>query len=46
MPAILLARKLANQEIGKTGATPCVDLITLEEYLSELGYMNNTWEET
>jgi hypothetical protein len=46
MPAILLARKLANREISKTGATPCVDLITLDEYLSALGDMNITWEET
>ncbi|MEN8207254.1 MAG: saccharopine dehydrogenase NADP-binding domain-containing protein [Pseudomonadota bacterium] len=46
MPAILLARKLANQEIGKTGATPCMDLITLNEYLSALGNMNITWQVT
>lgn len=46
MPAILLARKLANQEIGKTGATPCVDLITLNEYLSALGEMNISWQAT
>jgi len=44
MPAILLARKLANREIAKTGATPCVDLITLDEYLSALGDMNITWQ--
>lgn len=46
MPAILLARKLANREIDKTGATPCVDLITLDEYLSALGDMNITWQVT
>ena len=45
MPAILLARKLANREIRETGATPCVDLITLDEYLSALGAMNITWQE-
>ncbi|MEN8205430.1 MAG: saccharopine dehydrogenase NADP-binding domain-containing protein [Pseudomonadota bacterium] len=46
MPAILLARKLAKQEIGRTGATPCVDLITLDEYLSALGDINITWQVT
>jgi saccharopine dehydrogenase-like NADP-dependent oxidoreductase len=46
MPAILLARKLVNREIVKTGATPCVDLITLDEYLSALGDMNISWQVT
>lgn len=36
MPAILLARKLARREIARRGATPCVDLIELTEYLGAL----------
>ncbi len=36
MPAILLARKLARGELSITGATPCVDLIGLDEYLGAL----------
>ena len=36
MPAILLARKLARGELVRVGATPCVDLIGLEEYLGAL----------
>lgn len=36
MPAILLARKLARGEIDRRGAMPCLDLITLDEYLAAL----------
>lgn len=36
MPAILLARRLACGAISRRGATPCVDLITLEDYLAAL----------
>lgn len=36
MPAILLARKLARDEIHRSGAAPCVDLIDLDEYLLAL----------
>ena len=36
MPAILLARKLAREEIDRRGALPCVDLIDLHEYLGAL----------
>lgn len=36
MPAVLLARKLARGEVGARGATPCVDLIGLDEYLRAL----------
>ena len=36
MPAILLARKLARGELDRQGATPCVDLIGLDEYLGAL----------
>lgn len=36
MPAILLARKLARGAINARGATACVDLIDLDEYLAAL----------
>lgn len=36
MPAILLARRLALGMIERRGATPCLDLITLEDYLAAL----------
>jgi NAD(P)-dependent dehydrogenase (short-subunit alcohol dehydrogenase family) len=35
-PAILLARKLARGEVDRFGATPCLDLIGLDEYLAAL----------
>jgi hypothetical protein len=35
-PAILLARKLARDELCRRGALPCVDLIPLDEYMSAL----------
>jgi len=36
MAAVALARKLARPEFTVRGATPCVGLLTLEEYLHEL----------
>ncbi|MGH1457248.1 MAG: saccharopine dehydrogenase NADP-binding domain-containing protein [Alphaproteobacteria bacterium] len=36
MPAILMAKKLASGEITMTGATPCISLITRDEYLDAL----------
>lgn len=36
MPAILLAKKLARDEIATRGDTPCLDLIGLDEYLAAL----------
>jgi hypothetical protein len=36
MPAIILARKLARDEVGMRGALPCLDLIGLAEYLAAL----------
>lgn len=46
MPAILLTRKLAQGEIDRTGATPCLDLITLEEYLAALEDLDISWQES
>lgn len=34
MPAILLARRLARGEVSARGATPCLDLIDLNDYLA------------
>jgi hypothetical protein len=36
IPAIILAKKLAQGEETVTGAMPCVGMVTLEEYLTEL----------
>jgi hypothetical protein len=36
IPAIILAKKLASGLLTETGAKPCVAMVLLEEYLSEL----------
>lgn len=36
VPAIILARKLASENLQGAGATPCVGMVSLEEYLKEL----------
>lgn len=46
MAAILMAKKLADGKITKTGATACLDLITLEEYLEGLSEFHIQWQET
>ena len=46
MPAILLAKKLANDEITHRGAMPCVGMISRSEYLAALGEMDISWTET
>lgn len=40
VPAIVLAQKLVEHRLDKIGAMPCIGLITLEEYLSELNDFN------
>lgn len=40
MPAILLAKKLANNQISNFAAQPCVGLITLNEYLAALNHLD------
>lgn len=45
MPAILLAKKLANDEIKDRGATPCVGIISKKEYLDALEEMDISWTE-
>ncbi|MBB3035123.1 saccharopine dehydrogenase family protein [Alteriqipengyuania lutimaris] len=42
MPAILIARKLAAGEAIDAGARPCLDLITLDEYLAALDGLDIT----
>ena len=36
IPAILLAKRILQEEIVETGAIPCMHLISLESYLAEL----------
>jgi hypothetical protein len=36
MAAVALVRKLATEKFWGKGATPCVDIVTLDEYLYEL----------
>lgn len=44
MPAILMVRKLANNEITETGACPCVGFITLADYLMGLREFDIKWK--
>jgi saccharopine dehydrogenase-like NADP-dependent oxidoreductase len=44
MPSILMTRKLARGETEKRGAYPCMDFITLDEYLGALGELDIQWE--
>jgi len=46
MPAIILAKKLANNEITNTGATPCVGIISKAEYLEALGELDISWTQS
>lgn len=45
MPAILIAKNIANYTETKRGAFPCVGFITKDEYLSALAEMDITWVE-
>ena len=36
IPAIILAKKLADKKMMLDGATPCIGLVTLQEYANEL----------
>jgi len=44
MPAILMSKKLANDEIKETGACPCVGFITLDDYLTGLSEFDIKWQ--
>ncbi len=46
MPAILLARKLAREDITQTGAYACMGFITKDEYLDALNQFDIHWNET
>jgi Saccharopine dehydrogenase NADP binding domain len=39
VPAVVLARKILAGTFTRTGALPCVGMITLKEYLDELGHL-------
>lgn len=44
MPAIVLTKKIVKNEISSTGAYPCMNFITLNEYLDGLKDMDISWE--
>lgn len=44
-PSIILSKKLANNTIQTTGAIPCMDLISLDEYLAEFKGLDIQWRE-
>lgn len=46
VPAIVLALKLARQQITKTGAFPCIGFVSLDEYLQQLSPLNIEWRES
>jgi hypothetical protein len=43
MPAILLTKKLANNDIAQTGAYPCMGFISKDEYLDALSHLAISW---
>lgn len=45
MPAIILTKKIADGELVKTGAYPCLGFISKDEYLNALGKLDITWNE-
>lgn len=46
IPAILLARQLADGKLHQQGAMPCLGLISRDDYLSALAQLRITWTET
>lgn len=44
-PAIILTKKLVNHTVNVIGAMPCIDLLTLDEYLAELQGLAIQWRE-
>lgn len=44
MPAILVAQKLATDQLSETGAQACIGLISKNEYLAALEGLDITWE--
>jgi len=45
IPAIVVALKLARNQITQTGACACLGLVTLEEYLERLKPLHIEWQE-
>ncbi len=44
IPAIVLAKQLARNELDLTGAMPCVGLVSIDTYIQELAPYNiNTY---
>jgi len=43
-PALVLARKLARNELSRTGAYPCLGLITLDEFDAEVEELEISWQ--
>jgi hypothetical protein len=39
VPAVILAAKFISGTFARTGAMPCVGMITLQEYLDELSHL-------
>lgn len=46
MPAVILAKKLAQKQIKERGATACMGLVTRDEYLDILADLDIEWKET
>lgn len=44
MPAIILTKKLAANELNQAGAFPCVGVITRDEYLQALEHFDISWQ--
>ncbi len=45
MPAIIIAKKLATDEVQQRGAFPCIGFITRDEYLDALKNLDISWQE-
>ncbi len=43
-PAIILARKLAQDDISTRGALPCLGLISLEDFDHEVEALEISWQ--
>jgi Saccharopine dehydrogenase NADP binding domain len=45
VPAVILAAKIISGTFARTGAMPCVGMMTLQEYLRELSHLKITTDE-
>ena len=46
IPAVLLARKIADRALAETGAMPCLNMITLEDFAAEVSDLSIKMEVT